>query len=119
MQTLLAQFISDPLFYIGSFLATFAVFGFLAFLRGFLGGVTHLLKHNGNEWHQAHQRTRTVWGIYIMAVMFALWEVVRLIASVFGRENANVELSLWIVGIFAVWIVWRILKNLFAGGNNH
>ena len=84
METLLNHFFSDPMFYIGGFFAGLAVLAFLTFLRGFLTGIPELFTNNSNYDHLRIAYTRALWGMFFLIIIFAVWEVVRFVASWFG-----------------------------------
>lgn len=81
METLLNNFLSDPMFYIGAIFAGFAVLAFLTFLRGFLTGAPELFTNNSNYEHLRIAYTRVLWGTFLLVIIFAVWEVLRLIVG--------------------------------------
>lgn len=74
---------SDPIFYLGALLAGTAAFGFVVLLSGFFPGIVPALKESGNIEHLKHQRTRAVWGLYLMIAAFIIWQLVRWLLSAF------------------------------------
>lgn len=75
-------FFANPLLYIGGVFALCAALAFLIFLAGMGGGTIHLFTIHENANHMEHARTRAVWGLFLLAVLFVLWELLRWVGAV-------------------------------------
>ena len=80
---MLESFFADPLYYIGVFFSVAAAVAFLIFLRGFFGGIIKTFTMNESDSHMDHRRVYSVWGVFLLAFLFILWEIVRWIANLF------------------------------------
>ena len=73
MDSYLASFYADPMFYIGGAFVGAAVFAFLIFFRGFLTGSVQLITFSGNDEYLRLAYTRVIWGTYLLVIIFAGW----------------------------------------------
>jgi hypothetical protein len=104
--------VSNHILYIlGVFFSFFAAVGFLIFLRGFLIGLNQLVYIDSHEEHLSEARARATWGTLIMITVFIGWVVVEAIAALFGKATINTTLTLWILGVSAVFFVYGYLKK--------
>ena len=79
---MLESFVANPLYYIGALFSVLAALAFLVFLRGFLGGIVKAFTMNASDSHMEHARTYSVWGVFLLALLFVLWEIIRWIGGV-------------------------------------
>ncbi|MCX6820277.1 MAG: hypothetical protein NT019_03300 [Candidatus Adlerbacteria bacterium] len=106
-----------PFYYVEVLLAGLAAISFLVFLRGFLGGIGNVFTMNGHDEHLLHARTRSVWGVLLLAFLFVLWEILRMVASWLGGPMGDTTLGMWfVIAIAATWLFLFIKKKLFSGG---
>ncbi len=119
MESYLNNFLADPMFYIGGFFSAIAVFAFLIFFRGFLPGVAQLFTFSGNDEHLRHAYTRVIWGTYLLVLIFATWEVLRLVASWFGYGTASPGLAWSIIAVAVVALAWSKIRASLKGKNGH
>lgn len=75
MNVFAESFAANPLYYIGAFASFFAMFAFLIFLRGFSGGLSHLVYMDRNADYLQRYRTRVTWGTMLLVFMFLAWEM--------------------------------------------
>ena len=80
---MLESFLADPLYYIGVVFSLAAALAFITFLRGFLSGIVKAFTMNASDSHMDHWRVYSVWGVFLLAAIFVLWEIVRWIAGLF------------------------------------
>lgn len=106
--------LSNPLLYIGDALSAFAAVGFLIFLGGFLPGIGNVFTGKGHETHQEHDRTRVVWGIFIMMTALGLWEIIRYFFGVGSAGNIGIAFLL----LTPLWLprLYRLLTGNSGGG---
>jgi hypothetical protein len=71
------NFISNPVFYISALFASAGAFGFLIYLRGFIGSIGNVFTKAGHDEHVHHAQVRVIWGILILTATFIVWEIVR------------------------------------------
>ena len=119
MDSYLASFYADPMFYIGGAFVGAAVFAFLIFFRGFLTGSVQLITFSGNDEYLRLAYTRVIWGTYLLVIIFAGWEVLRLFASWFGYGTAAPSLAWGIIGVAVVVFVWVKARASLKGGNGN
>ena len=102
MQNYVAFFLADPLYYFGALFSFFAAIAFVTFLGGFLGGVPHLITFSEDEEHMVRARTRAVWGVGWLLILFGCWEIIQVLmgAAPFSR-------LLLVVILFSIlWVPW-------------
>lgn len=111
MADLIASFANNPLYPIGIFFSFCAAYAFLMFLWGLVDYVFAM----GNEEEKMHGRTNMVWGTSWLIVLFAAWEIVRFVASWFGKDTGDNSLGLWLTAIIVpVWILWYLWQKITA-----
>ncbi len=81
---LIDTIISHPYGDIVVFLSAMGALSFLVFLAGVAGGVKQLFTINAHAEHLAHARTRAVWGVLLMTLLFVLWEAIRWMFGLFS-----------------------------------
>jgi hypothetical protein len=118
MESLLHNFFTDPLFYIGLVISIFAVFGFLTFLRGIIAGIGHVLGNSGHAEHQEEAQVRVVWGTLMLWAAFLTWEIIRWVGSWFGYAEVSTSLGLTVTSLALLWIVVQaFLQKKKKGGH--
>ncbi len=110
MEALFTAVYTDPLRYIGYFLAFFAAMGGVLFIAGFGGGIPHHFTFAESDSHMEHARARITMGLLWCMVVFGLWEIVRVIS---GQVPPS-YLWLSLILLTPVWIPW--VKALLKGG---
>lgn len=112
---------SNAFGYVEILFAFLAAISFLVFLRGWLGGIGNVIKMNGHDEHLNHAYVRQVWGVMLLAALFFVWEVVRMVASWFGLVPAHPTTHTWaMLGIAAVVAAYVFIKkNLFSDSGGH
>ena len=81
MWDLLAPFFNSPLTALGSLFALGAAFGVVVFLWGL---ITHLFS-TGNARERTLGNTYLMWGVSLVFLFFALWEIVGWIARAISQ----------------------------------
>lgn len=107
--------IANPLLYIGDALSALAAVGFLIFLGGFFPGMGNVFTGKGHKTHQEHDRTRVVWGLYIMMTALGLWEIFRYFFGVGPAGNIGIALLL-LVPLWLPW-VYGLITGKSGGGH--
>ncbi len=115
MDTLLHNLAENPLLYVGIPLSVYAVIGFLTFLRGFIGGVGHLVTNSGHNEHQEEARVRATWGFCIALAAFLAWESARFVASWFGYTTMHPIFGFSVVTLLVLWIVYTAVTSTKGG----
>ncbi|HVY72428.1 MAG TPA: hypothetical protein VG984_00010 [Candidatus Paceibacterota bacterium] len=110
--------LASPFHYVEIVFAFLATIAFLIFLRGFLGSIGNVFKMNGHDEHVAHAQVRQVWGLFLLAMVFAVWEMTRTVASWIGfHDGGQTNLGYYIAALIALVGAYRFVKkNLFSGG---
>ncbi len=111
---------ANALFCVGSVIAFIACIGFLIFLRGVLLGITQVFYLDGHDDHVGHARVNSVWGVVIMVNMFALWVLIRGVATMLNFDNANLPATGKILVAYAILVFIAYYKGwAFAKGGGH
>ena len=113
MDALATAVASNPLYYIGCLLALGAVVGVLYFTQGISLGVKNLITLSEESHHVEHAHTHGLQGLYLVMVVFGIWEILRVI---FIGGDASLWVLIFIL-LTPLWIPW--LKRLFTGGGGH
>lgn len=118
LQELWDNFYATPFHYVEMVFAFLATIAFLIFLRGFLGSIGNVFKMNGHDEHVAHAQVRQVWGLFLLAMIFAIWEMTRTVVSWIGfHDGGQTVLGYYIAAFIALVLLFQFVKkNLFSGG---
>ncbi len=117
MESVLNNFLSTPLYYVGLPVSALAVLSLLVFIRGFVAGAGYVFGDNGHIEHQDHAEARVTWGTLLLAFIFIFWECLRFIASWFGVGTYSVPTGTIMLTIAAIWVLSMMMNK--GGGGGH
>ena len=117
MDYYLNSFVDHPMLFFGAFFSFFAAIAFVTFLAGFLGGERQLVTMSENEVHMQHARTRMVWGVGWLALLFGFWELLQVIVGNAPRSR------LWLDVVVFAFVFYpdiaKIVGGLFSSKSPH
>lgn len=105
MEIFIDNFFANPLLYIGGLMSLCAAVAFIIFLAGFAGGLPHLFTNSESDEHMEHSRTRTMWGLGWLILIFGVWEIIRFLWGLAPRSHALFGLFLIFVLYFVPWYI--------------